>query len=305
MPFDIALAFDKAKYLDPQIYLFASSIKDKIPKDTVFHIVTNRNREDEPLQYLLSNLNCVSILYQNDEYPDLSSRCRYMLNAFKINPNNPWVIKMELDFVFLKHLSAFEEILDNNLDLVLEPENRRIFQEDEEKRLWRMMYKTMDIPVPTQKIKFRENNEEGLPLFGTGLICVKSNLIDKINENWIPLTKKVEPWLEMNTHPNEQAYSALIFREGWKWKIYNRKFKLNPIGLFRKGEFPSKELIDNCILPEDTVIFDYHRPSWLLKIAEHNENVNKYIKECKEFIPDEWWDLTSTQFREKFNDNRA
>jgi hypothetical protein len=277
MPFDIALAFDKAKYLDPQIYLFASSIKDKIPKDTVFHIVTNRNREDEPLQYLLSNLNCVSILYQNDEYPDLSSRCRYMLNAFKINPNNPWVIKMELDFVFLKHLSAFEELIQSNKDsdIIIESENRLITND---MRLWRNIYKAMGIKCPIDiTIEYRENKERGFPLFGTGLFIVKSNLLDKINERWVPLTKICEKWGEFNIHPNESGITGLIFDEGWKWTIYDDKYKYNPIGHHRDGPWPSPKLKDNSILPENTILLDYHKFEWLQHMAKYNKNVKDEI----------------------------
>jgi hypothetical protein len=184
---------------------------------------------------------------------------------------------MELDFVFLKHLSAFEEILDDNFDIIVESENRKIHSDDEAKRLWRIMYKTMGIKIPDFKIQFRENNEEGLPLFGTGLICVKSELLPIINRRWEYLTKIVEPWGPWNVHPNETAATAMILDEGWKWKIYSSKFKYNPIAYWRDGPFPSTNLKENSIIPDDTVILDYHHLAWLTHMAKYNKSVSDIL----------------------------
>jgi hypothetical protein len=278
MSFDICLAFDKAEYLNPQIYIFADSIKDKLPEDTVVHIVTNRPIGDESLGYLTDSIPVKNhIVYYNEEYPDLESRCRYMLNTFKIHPTNPWVIKMELDFLFLKHLSAFEELLDTNMDLILEPENRKIFSDSEADRLWRIMYRTMGIKLPDTKIRFRENNEEGLALFGTGLICVRSELLPIINKRWEHLTWQVEPWGPWNVHPNEVAFGAMIFDEEWNWKIYPPKWKYNPIAFHRDGPFPSTKLKENSIIPDDTVILDYHHLEWLNHMAKYNKSVSDQL----------------------------
>lgn len=276
MSFDITLAFDKAEYLNPQIYIFADTIKDKVPDGTIVHIVTNREFEDEPLQYLLHSLHGYQY-HPVKDYPDLESRCRYMLNCFKIEPYNPWVIKMELDFVFLKHLSAFDELLDTNMDLILEPENRKIFSDAEADRLWRIMYRTMGIKLPETKIRFRENNEEGLALFGTGLICVRSELLPIINKRWEHLTWQVEPWGPWNVHPNEVAFGAMIFDEEWNWKIYSSKYKYNPIAFHRDGPFPSTKLKENCIIPDDTVILDYHHLAWLKHVCKYNERIAKIV----------------------------
>jgi hypothetical protein len=285
MAFDITLAFDKAEYLDPQIYLFARSIKDKIPKDTTIHIVTNRENDDSPLNYLIDSVNKVMV-YHCDEYPDLESRCRYMLNCFKIHPTTDWVIKMELDFMFLKHLEAFNELLNTDKDILMEPENRKIFTDAEEQRLWRIMYKQMGVKCPEERIQFREKGEWGLPLLGTGLICVRSTLIDDINKRWEPMTRIVEPWGAFNVHPNEQAFTAMILDEGWKWDIYPQKYKFNPISTFRNGDFPSTDLVDNAVLPKDTVILDYHHLKWLSHMAKFNPEVARQLMAEVDFTYD-------------------
>jgi len=297
MSFDITIAFDKAEYLNPQARLFISTLKDNIPKDTILHVVTNRTDEDEIVKYIQENIN--SKFYFIEKSDELKSRCRYMLNCFKIKTNKEWIIKMELDMLTLKHLSALENILEADLDCVLEPENRRIYSGAFEKRLWRSIHKAMGFPNPTQKIIFRENNEEGLALFGTGMICVRKELLDKINKEWIPLTKKAEPWLNMNVHSNEQAFTGLVLNSGWRWKIYKDIYKYNPIGHFRKGDFPSTNLIDDCKLPEDTVIFDYHRPKWLMHVAKYNKNVGDIICDNNKYIPEDWWKSTNDEFQEK------
>jgi hypothetical protein len=147
-------------------------------------------------------------------------------------------------------------------------------------------------------ITYRENNEKGLPLYGTGLVCVKSKHLDTINKRWIPLTKQCEKWIQFNIHPNEFAFTAMAFDEGWNTFLYPSKYKFNPIGHFRKGDFPSTILVEDCKLPEDTVIFDYHRPEWLMHVAKYNQEINDIIKRNKEYIPEDWWKLTSKDFQE-------
>lgn len=297
--FDLTIAFDKANYLNPQLYMFFDTLKDNIPEDTKVHIVTNRGKEDHIRKYIKENIN--SKIYFNTGYKTqhLNSRCRYMFNCFDIKSDADWIIKMEADMLILKHLSALENILEDNLDCVLETENRVIFDESTSNRLWRMMYRAMDIKPPAFKIEFRENKEMGLPLFGTGMICVRNRTLNKINERWIDLTKKVEPWLNLNVHPNEQAFTGLVLDENWKWKIYPANYKFNPIGHFRKGSFPSIDLIENCKLPGDTIILDYHRPQWLFHVAKYNPQIKTIIQKNKQHIPKEWWKLTNLDFREK------
>jgi len=297
MSFDITIAFDRAKYLNPQIRMFIDTLKDNIPEDTILHVVTNRGKNDEMRKYIKENIN--SKFYFIRKTDELQSRCRYMLNTFKVKTDKEWIIKMEMDMLILKHLSAFENILDDKLDLILEPENRKIFPDETEEKLWRIIYRAMGIKKPTFKIEFRENNEMGLPLIGTGIICVKTKHLDKINERWIPLTKICEKWINLNTHPNEMGYTGLILDEKWKWKLYPRKYKLNPIGIFRKNEFPSIELIDGCKLPKDTVIFDYHRPYWLMHVAKYNKNIGDIICRNSKYIPKDWWDESVDTFKEK------
>ncbi len=303
MSFDISLAFDKNKYLNTQAYLFTDTIKDKLPDDTIIHIVTNRGKDDEIRQYMSDNLNTKFYFNNGNDINHLQSRCKYMFNCFKVKTNKPWLVKMELDFLFLKHLSSLDEMIyqyeDNNLDLILEPENRRIFDDKTAHRLWRIIYNAMGMKYPKDTfIEYRENRETGLPLFGTGMIFVKSNLLDKINKRWVPLTEICERWIKYNIHPNEFAFTGLIFDEGWKWWTYEDKYKFNPIGHFRKGMFPSTELVDDCKLPDSTIIFDYHRPQWLFHVAKYNDDIKNYINNSKDKIPKDWWDLTSKDFME-------
>ena len=297
MSFDITIAFDEAEYLNPQLYMFVNTLKDNIQEDTVLHVVTNRQDDDPVLKYISKNI--YNKIYKKDKSDFLRSRCRYMLNCFEIETDKDWVVKMEADMLILKHLKEFYNIIDEKYDFILEPENRKIFNDITEKRLWRNMYRSMEIEVPDFKIKFRENNEEGLPLFGTGMIFVKSKHLDKINERWVGLTKKCEEWIGMNTHPNEQAFTGLILDEKWKWILYPAKYKFNPIGHFRDGHFPTTRLVKDCKLPDDTVILDYHRPEWLLHVAHYNKNVKDVIKKNHKYIPKEWWNLTNEDFLEE------
>lgn len=295
--FDICLSFDDAPYLDYQAKLFISSIKDKLPKNTTIHIVTNRNTDDPVLKEFMETLPRLEIYFKEKDN-NLKSRCRYMLNCFDIQTNKPWVVKMELDFVFLRNLKCLESILDEKYDMILEPENRKIFSDDVATRLWRIIYRAMGIEAPIHaRIQFRENKEYGLPLIGTGLICIKSKHLKKISERWKGLTKICERWIDMNTHPNEMAFTGLIYDEGWNYKVYPDIYKYNPIGHFRKGDFPSQELIEDCKLPEDTVIFDYHRYPWLLHVSKYNPKLKAEIDKCNVNIDEEY--LNKTIFSEE------
>jgi len=297
MSFDITIAFDKAEYLNPQLYMFVNTLKDNIPKDTMLHVVTNRKDDDPVLQYISKNI--YTKIYKKEKTNELKSRCRYMLNCFDIETDKPWVIKMESDMLILKNLSTFNDFTNLDIDLFIEPENRKIFDDKTANRLWRNMYRAMGIKTPDFTIQYRENNEQGLPLFGTGLFGVRSNLLEVIKERWPKLTKLCERWIDYNTHPNEQAFTGMAIDEDWETVIYDAKFKFNPIGHFRDGDFPSTKLVDNCVLPEDIVIFDYHRPEWLMQVAKYNKNVGDIICRNSKYIPDEWWNLTNKDFMEK------
>jgi len=297
MSFDITIAFDEAEYLNPQLYMFANTLKDNIPEDTVLHVVTNRQDDDPVLKYISKNI--YSKIYKKEKSDYLKSRCRYMLNCFDIETDKEWIIKMESDFIILKYLEVFEYLTcHRGLDLFIEPENRKIFDDNTAERLWRNMYKSMGIKKPEHKITFRENKEEGLPLYGTGLFGVRTKHLDTINKRWVPLTKICERWIDYNTHPNEQAFTGMALDEGWNTMLYPASYKFNPIGHFRKGEFPSTKLIENCILP-DVVILDYHRPEWLMHVAKYNNNIGDIICENSKYIPDNWWKLTNMDFVEK------
>jgi hypothetical protein len=294
--FDLTISFDKAEYLNPQLYMLVDTLKDNIPSNTILHITTNRSKDDSIIQYITESIN--TKVYYKEPFKDLKSRCQYMFHCFEIETNKPWVVKLESDFLILKHLSCLDTILKDDLDIVVEPENRKIFDDTTANRLWRIIYKAMDIEMPKFFLQFRENKERGLPLFGTGLICIKSEHIKKLNERWIPLTKICEQWIDYNIHPNEMAFTGIILDEGWNWAVYNDKYKFNPIGHFRKGEFPSTDLIDNCKLPDDTIILDYHRFPWLLHIAKYNENIRNIVQRNKQFIPHDIWDMSFKTFQE-------
>jgi hypothetical protein len=297
--FDISLSFDDAKYLNPQLYVFFNSLEDKIPDDVVIHIVTTRDRTDDVIQYALDRFDVV--LYNKPPFTDLKSRCQYMFHCFEVETNKPWLIKMESDFIFLKHLDELNNILDDDYDLILEPENRKIFDDDTANRLWRIIYRAMNIECPTQKITFRENKEDGLPLFGTGMVCVKSKHLHTINERWHDLIKICEQWIDYNIHPNEFAFTGLVFDEGWKWKIYDDKYKFNPIGHFRAEPFPCTRLVDNCVLPDDVVIFDYHRPNWLIHVSKWNPYIKDVLNRNSQYLTKEWKSLSNIDFQETKN----
>ena len=296
--FDLSIAFDDTEYLNPQIYLLTNTLKDNIPDDVTLHIVTNRKYgEDKPLTYLMDNI--YSKVYYKEKDDELKSRCRYMFNCFDIQTKKDWVVKIELDFIVLENISMLNDLLKDEYDLVIEPENRKIFTDNIEQRLWKNMFKAMGIKCPTHKITFRENNEKGLPLYGTGMVCVKSKHLDTIQKRWKSLTKICEKWIDYNVHPNEVAFTAMALDEEWNTYLYSNIYKYNPIGHWRDGPFPSVKLIDNPVLPEGTMIFDYHRPQWLMHTANKIKSVGDAVCKSSEYIPEEWWKLTNKEFLEK------
>jgi len=295
--FDLTISFDKAEYLNPQLYMMIDTLKNNIPKDTVLHINTNRNDDDPVLKWIQDQV--PTKIYKKDSFKILKSRCQFMFHCFEIDTDKDWVIKTEIDVLFLKHLREFWKTLDNNFDIILQMENRKIFSNAMEDRLWRIIYKSMHIDLPDIKLPYVENKEIGRPILATGVVCVKSKHLPYINRYWVPLTKICENWIHLNIHPNEFAFTGLIFNAGWDFKLFNDRFNFNPIGHFRKGDFPSTELIENCKLPEDTVVFDYHRPQWLMHVAKYNPNIMDIVERNKEYIPADWWDLDSNIFSER------
>jgi hypothetical protein len=87
------------------------------------------------------------------------------------------------EYIFLSGADVDKEILrvngllkEEDIDIFVAPENRRIIKNDaEEYKIWHRMYHAMNVPLPTEKIAFTEDKEEyGLPLYGIGLISMKS-----------------------------------------------------------------------------------------------------------------------------------
>lgn len=298
MKFDLTISFDKATYLNPQLYMMVDTLKENIPDDTILHITTNRDDDDVVLQWIRKQV--PTRIYKKPPFKDLKSRCQYMFHVFEIETDKDWVIKTEIDVLFLRKLREFNRTLDKEFDIILQSENRRIIPDDTlETRLWRQVYRAMDIKMPNIRLPYVENNEIGMPLLATGVVCVQSKHLDTINKRWVPLTKICEKWIDFNLHPNEMAMSGIIFDEEWDFKLFNKRYNFNPIGHFRKDRFPSTELVDNCKLPSDTIVFDYHRPQWLRHVSESNPKIENIILRNIEHIPDEWWNLSSEEFMEK------
>ena len=289
LDFDLALAFNETEYLTPQIYLMVSSLKNKLPNGTVLHIVTNRHKDNELLQWIQKQVPTKIYFNDGSKTNHLQSRCRYMLNTFQIESDKDWIMKIECDLIFLKHLSEYEKLFKDGLDVIIESENRKIFDDIIAERLWRQMYRNMGYEKPDVRIVFRENDKDGLALFGTGLFFIKNELLNIINEKWIDLTEKCEPWGAYGVHPNEQALTALILNEGWLWEIYPDIYKYNIIGHFRKNPFPDTTLVEPAILPEDVVCLDYHKFNWLSHIAQYNPQVREIVEMNEEHIPKEVW----------------
>ena len=298
MSFDISIAFDTAAYINTQLYMLVDTLKDKLPEDTILHLVTNRSKDDKVVKHICKNIPTKIYFNNGDKTGDLKSRCRYMFNCFDVDTDKDWLIKIEADFIVLKHLSVLDKILDNRYDLVIEPENRKIFDDKTAERLWRIIYNKLGIETPTKKIQYRENGEWGLPLYGTGMVGINSKHLPVIQERWVPLTKLCEKWINYNIHPNEFAFTAMSFDEEWKTYLYEDIYKYNPIGHWRSGSFPSVKLIDKPIIPDDVVILDYHRPQWLMHIANNNKVIGDVLCRNSKCIPEDWWNLTNKEFLE-------
>lgn len=298
MSFDLTIAFDKTEYLDPQIYMYIDTLKDNIPKDCILHITTNRDRDDKILKWIEKQIPCK--IYIKPHIKELKSRCRYLIRAFEIETDKEWIIKTDLDILFLNKVKRFNKLLEDDVDVAIQSENRRIITNDDlELRIWRNIYRAMGIKLPNIKIPYVEDKQEGLPLLNTGVVCIRSKFLDVLKERWIPLTKICEKWIDYGIHPNEFAFTGITFDEGWNIRLFNKKYNFNPIGHFRKGEFPSIELNENCKLQSDIILLHYHKPQWLLHLGKSNNNINDIIERHKKYIPKDWWDLDLNTFLEK------
>jgi len=303
--FDISLAFDKAEYLNPQIYLFFNSIKYKLPEDTTIHIVTNRNFDKDPIiEFIKDTIPGGNLhFYYQDPFKDLKSRCQYMFHSFEVSPRKEWIIKMELDTIALKNLSIFEELTTKDYDIYITPESRKMISDDNlESRIWKMIYKNLGIDCPKETISYIEGNSIGLPLYDTSTIMVRKKWINYINQNWVPMTRICEKWINMNIHPNEFAFTALIHKSGMKCNLLDKKkYDFNPISHFREGQFPNQKLINNPIVPKEVILLQYHRPWWLKQLCDSNLNIKEIVDKSLPKIGDKWLDssVDTTQFQEK------
>ena len=307
MKIDLSVAFDSNPYLIPQLYLYFYTLRDNLPKDWNIHMITEKSTNDvnniwwDLHDYEVGDFVSLKTLenVKSKLSDGLKSRCRYLLNAVDIKPYGDWVVRTDLDFLWINKLDKLESLLDG-CDIVIQPENRRIIDDDNiELRLWKQIYRAMDIDVPKDKIRFIEDGRYGLPLYNTGFFMIKSELLSVLKERWNKLTGVCEKWIDWNIHPNEFAMSAIIQDEGWKVKELPTWANFNPISMFRKGEFPSQQLVDNPIISSDVIGLHYHKPFWLKHLAKYNTSVQKIINSIKLNIPDDWWNLPLETYMEK------
>ena len=286
--FDISIAIDKASYLNPQIYMLIDTMKDKLPDDTIVHVTTNRSRKEQVIKYIKDNV--PTKIYIKPKTSNLISRCRYLMNAVDVKTEADYLVRMDVDMLALKHLDWITEQTKHGYDIVIQGENRRIIKDDMiELRIWRHIYRAMGIKMPDYKIHFIENHEEGRPLFNTGFMIIKSDILPTIRERWKPLTKICEKWIQLGIHSNEFAMTGLIMDEGWNWGTISGEEVFNPISHYRKGEFPSTELVDDCVLPDDVEMLHWHHSHWIQHIARFNPNIRNIIQRNDKYIPKEWW----------------
>ena len=300
--FDISVSFDNTPYLDSEIYLFFDTLEHNIPDDTTVHITSNRDAKDKVMKWI--GTKDINFKWYYKEDINLVSRCRYLMHSLEIETDKDWIIKMDLDTLILKNLSEFDLYLNDafmrGYDIAIQPENRRIVPDDRlEFKLWRILYRAMDIDLPRERIRFIEDKDYGLPLFSTGTFAIQSHHIDKINKRWVDLTRKCENWIGYNIHPNEFAFTAMVYDYGWRWKELEEKFNYNPIGHYRDGEYPITELKDYCPLPRDIVLLHYHKPQWLMHLAKRNPHIMEIIGKTSNNVPKSWWNLDNSVFKEK------
>jgi lipopolysaccharide biosynthesis glycosyltransferase len=260
-------------------------------------VVTNRDVKDESLVYLLNRIPNHEV-YFKETFQDLISRCKYLIHSVDIDSDADYLLKMDLDVIPLKSLDSLYEILDGS-DVYIQMENRRVIPDDVmEKRIWRQVYKAMEFKVPDIKMSYVENTEIGFPLFNTGVFLLRTSKLKQASENWSKLTKVCENWIQFNLHPNEAALTAMIFNYHWKLNMLPKRFNFNPISTFRKGEFPSTELKEDCKIPEDTVLLHYHKAKWLRHLMRYNKGLNDSLKGLNYL--ESLWNTSEEVYQEKF-----
>jgi hypothetical protein len=297
MKLDISIALDDAIYLTPQVYLLIESLKDKIPEDTTLHLTTTGNRE-VLVDFISKHIRTKH--YIKSSISELKSRCSYLMRTMEIESDADYVLKTDLDMLFLNKFDELFRMLKDEPDILIQSENRRVIQDDSlEWRLWRTIYKAMGFQMPCFKIHYIENHELGLPLFNTGAFVIKTDKMKELSKDWIRLTKICEKWIQYNVHPNEQAATAMILDKKWKWIGMSEWIHFNPIAHYRSGEFPSQELVEDCKIPEEVFLLHYHKPNWLQHLSKYNETVQQTINLVKLNIPDEWWNLSLETYMEK------
>lgn len=290
MKFDITFAFDDAEYLIPQIYLLTESLKDKLPKETVIHITTTEYKDI--LNYIKANLPNKVKIYLKSPIENLKSRCSYLLRTMEIESDADYVLKIDLDILFLKDFDEILELVKSDADIYIQSENRRIISDEKiETRLWKAVYKEMGFEIPDIRIPYIEGHELGRPLLNSGAFIIKTSKMKELREKWKELTRLAEKFINYNIHPNETALTAIILCNHWKWMGLHQWLHFNPIGHWRKGSFPSQELIDDCKLPKEVFMLHWHKPQWLWHIAKYNENIQELIKQVSVLIPIPWWNL--------------
>jgi hypothetical protein len=295
MNYDITISFDKASYLNPEIYMLIDSLKDNISNNTILHVVTNRNKNDPIRKYIKENI--PSKFYFKSPPQTLQSRCKMILNAFQIKSDKDWILKIDVDNLSLNKLD-FD--LDEEKDIYIQPENRRIILDDNvEERIWRIIYKNLGVELPKTRIPSIEGKEMMMPLYNTGTILINKKLISVINNEWIPMTEICERWIHMGIHPNEFAMTALMKKHNMNIGILPEIYNWNPIAHFRDGEFPSTKLIAQAKTPDNIKLLHYHKPKWLQHLMTYNEEINTIVSNSQVHIPDKWWDLSNQTFQEK------
>lgn len=294
---DLSIAFDDAAYLTPQIYLYVQSLKDKIPEDSILHVTTTRSGNDI-LKYISKNIK--SKIYIKPPITELKSRCSYLLRTMEIESDADYVLKTDLDILFLRGFDEALDLIKTDADIYIQSENRRIISDEKiETRLWKAMYKEMGFELPDILVPYMEKHELGRPLLNSGAFLIKTSKMRNLQEKWIELTRLTEKFITYNVHPNEQALTAIILCNHWKWIGLSGWLHFNPISHYRKGEFPSQELIDDCRLPEEVFMLHWHRWPWLKQLMVVNQNVYSIVKKCEQFIPDNVWDMSPSFFQER------
>jgi len=298
MSFDISISFNGEKYLDSQIYLLMDTLKGNILDDTILHVTTNRPDDDKVLKHIQDSMNVE--IYKKPPPEGLKSRCKYLLNAVEVDTDADYLVRMDVDMLALQHLDWITEQIKHGYDIIIQSENRRIIQNDNlETRTWKRIYRAMGIKMPEWKIHFIENHEEGRPLFNTGFMIIKTDILPIIRERWKKLTKICEKWNHLGIHPNEMAFSAMIIDENWNWGTLSGGDIFNPIGHFRDGNFPSTKLIDNCILPKDVKMLHWHRWQWLEQLVKVNPQIKEIIERNRQHIPNDVWTTPFEEFHEE------